>query len=93
MRALILTALAAFPASAQQQMCAPLDEALASLESEYNETVRMDGLASDGRLVIVTASPEGAWTMIVVDPSLVACLVAHGAAFQAHEPPPPGVEG
>lgn len=93
MRALILTAALALPAYAQAPQCMGLTAALAGLAQRFQEQPRVSGLTSTGALMIVTASEAGGFSVLLVNPEGVACLVAFGEAFALTEAPKPGVDG
>lgn len=90
MRALILTALLAAPVQAQTPQCMGLPDALAGLAQKYAEAPRVSGLTSTGALMIVTASEAGGFSVLLVSPEGVACMVAFGEAFALTEAPKPG---
>lgn len=71
--------------------CAARDTVLESLSERYGEIRQSAGLASNGALVEVHASPEtGTWTITATLASGVTCLVASGENFeQLSETPPP----
>lgn len=72
----------ALAASAQTPQCGPLAEVLAGLASRYNEVVVNDGEAGGGRVLLITATPDGAtWTTVMVQGDL-ACLVASGVSWR-----------
>jgi hypothetical protein len=65
---------------------------MALLAERYHETPRMAGLTG-GPMMIITASPEGTWSALIVQPDGTACLVASGADFEVIAPEPQGTEG
>ena len=87
--ALILLAL---PAQGQTP-CTGLPDALAALAARYDEAPRVSGLTSTGALTIVTASEAGGFSVLLVSPDGVACMVAAGEGFALTEAPKPGVDG
>jgi len=72
------------PAFAQAPQCAPLLDALAAPEAKYPEQPRVSALTSNGQLMIVTASQDGGFSVL---------LVASGSALEVVEPEPAGVDG
>lgn len=92
MRALILTAVLAAPVHAQSA-CTSLPDALAALATRYGEAPRVSGLMANGQLMIVTASEAGGFSVLLVSPDGVACMVAAGEGFALTEAPKPGVDG
>ena len=89
-RALLASILIAAPAYAQ---CPPLPDALAVLAGKYQEAPRVTGLTSNGALMIVTASAEGGFSVLIVSPDGTACLVASGSALEVLDAVKPGIEG
>lgn len=53
----------------------------------------MSGLTSTGALMIVTASEAGGFSVLLVSPEGVACMVASGGNLEVLEPEPEGVDG
>lgn len=93
MRAIILAVLLAMPAAAQAPQCAPLLDALAARVAKYQEQPRVSALTSNGQLMIVTASQDGGFSVLLVSPDGKACMVASGSALEVVEPEPAGVDG
>jgi hypothetical protein len=94
--ALIIAAMpAARPAFAQGVQCAGWAQVRMYLAEKHGEAVVGAGISSDGTLVVVTASPDGAtWTMLGVTPSGVACLAAEGRDWTgATAPTAPAIPG
>ena len=87
----VLLTLAA-PGQAQTP-CTGLPDALAALAARYAEAPRVSGLTSTGALMIVTASEAGGFSVLLVSPEGVACMVAAGEGFALTEAPKPGVDG
>lgn len=81
------------PAHAQTAPCTGLPDALAALSTRYGEAPRVSGLTSAGTLMIITASEEGGWSVLIVTPDGTACMAASGSAFEVLEPEAPGVDG
>jgi ABC-type Mn2+/Zn2+ transport system permease subunit len=83
MRALLLLALMTTPALATPQ-CSNTADVVASLATNYGETLQSSGLAQDGTLMGLYASPEtGTWTLTVTLPNGMTCLVAAGQDYIA----------
>lgn len=82
--ALILAALFATTASAQQQVpCGPRAEAIANLESKYGEVRQSAGLSARGALIEVYANDEtGTWTIAASLPDGRMCLLDAGESFR-----------
>lgn len=89
MRYALAAVLIAAPAAAQQQ-CMGLTDALDQLHAQHGESVVADALTSDGQMMVITAAPNGAWTLLLVRPDMTACLAGHGTSYGAHEPEPAG---
>jgi hypothetical protein len=85
MRYLLLLIALATPAFAQGPNCAPLDAQLTHLRDNFGETIRVQGLAASGAVMLITASPAGGWTLLAVTPDNTACVLAAGEAFSAHD--------
>ena len=92
MRALILALCLSAPVHAQSA-CTSLPDALAALATRYGEAPRVSGLMANGQLMIVTASEAGGFSVLLVSPDGVACMVAAGEGFALTEAPKPGVDG
>lgn len=92
--ALVLAA--ASPAHAQQGQCGTREAVEQVLAGKYGETRQSWGVAANNMLMITWANPgTGSWTITVLSPQGMMCLVASGQDFTAvHEPAPvPGVPG
>lgn len=91
--ALCIAALLALPAQAQTPPCTGLPEALAALQRQYGEVPRVSGLASNGSLMVITASEAGGFSVLLVTPDGLARMVASGSAFEVLPQEPAGVDG
>ena len=79
----LLIGLGAFSSSAQAQtMCGEHSTVVASLEKTYSETPVSIGLASNGAVIEVLASPSGSFTIILTQPNGVACVMAAGENWE-----------
>lgn len=78
-------------ASAQARSnCAPHEIVVDRLQSKYNESRRAVALSNNGsRVVEIYASEEGSWTIILVSPNQIACLVASGQSYEQVDEPLP----
>lgn len=84
-----LAVLLAWPAAARE--CAPdLEKVLMHLFTKFGESVRSHGIASNGALVITTASDSGSWTMLVTAPGGPVCVLAAGGDFATFDAEPAG---
>jgi hypothetical protein len=73
--------LVASPAAAQQ-ICAPLEQLSQVLREDHREVPVAMGDAPRGRIVVF-ASPDGAsWTILIVNPTGVACVAADGVRWR-----------
>jgi hypothetical protein len=89
---IILTGLAALPARAQVLQCLPLDQAIAALATRYGEGPRIRAMMGGDDMLVITASPAGTWTALIVEPDGKACMVASGEAFGVLDAEPPGTD-
>lgn len=75
------------PAWGAPLACGPRDDVLAQLSKKFKEAPVSIGLANNGGLLEVLASPDGStWTVIITRPNGVTCLVAAGESWQAIRP-------
>jgi hypothetical protein len=73
----------AVPTASAAPPCGPRADVVGELEQRYREAPVAVGLAGNGTLVEVLASPDGAtWTILQTAPSGLACLVAAGESWQ-----------
>lgn len=90
----VLVGLAALPVKAQTAPpCAPVADALAALAMRYAEQPRVSGLASNGAMMVITASEDGGFSVLLVRPDGTACMVASGSALEVLPPTKPGIDG
>lgn len=69
-----------------QPQCDRRDNVLAVLEDKYGESPVALGVTSNGGLVEVLATGDGAtWSIIVTNPQGMSCLVAAGEGWRALE--------
>jgi hypothetical protein len=67
------------PSAAQAQaVCGDRGELIKKLEKSYSETPQSMGLASNGSMIEIYASPNGSWTIVMTQPDGVTCLMAAG---------------
>ena len=70
-------------AAQSQRNCGSRDVVVGQLAERYGETRQSVGIGSNNAMVEVFASDaSGSWTILVTMPSVVACLVASGEAFE-----------
>lgn len=81
-----IAALLATPVAAQQN-CAPYEIVDERLQSQYGEQVRTAGIGDNGQSVVLQYANEetGTWTIVVLNPVGMACLVASGEAWELRE--------
>ena len=90
----LISVLLTLAAPAQGQTpCTGLPDALAALAARYAEAPRVSGLMADGKLMIITASEAGGFTVLIVTPEGLACMAASGEGFGLIEAEAPGVDG
>lgn len=88
-----LLASSAIPAIAQGRACAPRENVIERLTSQYGETRQMAALDNNQALTEVWANlATGSWTFTVTTPQGMTCLTASGQAFEAYAEPP-GIDG
>jgi len=82
---LIAAFLAAFflvaPVQAQT-MCGERSAVIASLEKTYSEIPVSMGLANNGAVIEILASPTGTFTIILTRPNGVTCVIETGEAWR-----------
>ena len=75
---------AATGASAAGFVCGKHEAIIESFATKYNEAPVSMGLASDGSLLQVLASPDGeTWTVLLIRPPGIACIMAVGVNWNA----------
>ncbi len=68
---------------APTQACALHDDAVANLAQRYGEAPVAGGVMAQGGLIEVFTTPSGAtWTMVVVRPDGLTCMVASGEGWR-----------
>ena len=87
-RSVILLAIAfvalfatAAPAVAQSR-CGERSDIIQQLETRFQETQQAIGLASNGAVLEIFASPVGTWTVLMTYPNGKTCLMAVGDAWR-----------
>lgn len=74
------------PASVAEPLCGPHTDVASGLREAYDENMVAQGLTSAGVLIEVFASGSGTWTLVLVTPSGVSCLVSHGEGWRQTAP-------
>ncbi len=73
----------AFSSSAQaQSICGEHSTVVASLEKTYSEAPVSMGLASNGAVIEILASPSGSFTIILTQPNGLSCVMAAGESWE-----------
>ena len=81
----------AFPAFAQQrQLCAPRAALVEKLAQEFGEAPTAGGIDGAGNLMEILTGPKGSWTLLIVRPDRIACIVGSGEGWLVYEPTMPG---
>lgn len=81
--AILIAALAMIDGPAMAQtVCAPRAHMLDGFKQQYGEISAAVGLAAGGALMEIVASPSGTWSLLLVRPDGVACLIASGTAWK-----------
>jgi hypothetical protein len=74
----------AAPAEGQQMLCNKRSEVLKNLTANYREAPVGLGMASNGGVLEVLTSKDGAtWTILLTKPDGVSCLVAMGNSWES----------
>lgn len=85
--ALITTGIA-LPALAEPQ-CGPADKIMAGIKEKFQEVPTFEGLAGPKENPlpsVVTVSPDGSWTLVIMAKPGVACMVAGGTGWKSFTP-------
>jgi len=67
-------------------LCGERQQILDSLETRYDESPAAMGLAGNGSVVELLTSRDGTWTILVTQPSGMACLAAAGQHWESVSP-------
>ena len=82
------------PLSAQAALCMPRDRLVASLETQFSETLDGGGLQSGKRLIELWRSEDtGSFTILLTRPDGTSCVLATGLYWHDATPAPAGVTG
>lgn len=87
-RLLVLAALLiSAPAWGQQrQLCAPRQALLEKFAQEFGEVPFSGGIDGAGNLMEILTSPKGTWTLLLVRPDKIACILGSGESWLIYEP-------
>ena len=81
----MIAALAAAPATASPR-CGPHGKVVKSLQSAFSETRKHIALINDQRILETFIAPSGSWTILVTNPSGIACVMGSGKDWQSTDP-------
>ncbi|MFQ5783810.1 MAG: hypothetical protein ACE5H8_03180 [Alphaproteobacteria bacterium] len=86
--AFMVALLAAVPAMAQEAApCVKRSDFLKHLSTNYDEAPVAMGVTASGRVLEITASDNGSWTIIVTMPNGISCGIASGESWENVLPP------
>ena len=74
------------PASVVDPLCGTYADVANGLRDAYEESRVAQGLTSAGVVIEVFASGTGTWTLVLVTPNGVSCLVSHGEGWRQTSP-------
>lgn len=78
-------------AVAQELVCVPRGELIARLAEKFREVPVGVGIAQNGALLEIIASPDGStWTLLVTSVDGTSCVTATGTDWQQRTDPGPG---
>ncbi len=80
--ALLIGGSAFLPSAQAQSICGERRALVATLEKTYSETPVSVGLASNGAIIEIFASPTGTFTIILTRPDGLTCVMASGESWQ-----------
>ena len=73
----------ALPWTAQAQMvCGKRSDMVAGLEKNYSEAPVSIGLASNGSVIEIFASPKQTWTIVMTRPDGQSCVLMAGESWE-----------
>ena len=84
--ALLPTSLVSLADDAAAAVCGEREAMTQQLAEQYQERSESMGLTSDGNLLEVYLSEQGTFTVLLVSPKWVACVVAAGEAWEQKDP-------
>ncbi len=70
------------PPAQAQAICGERRAVVATLEKTYSETPVSMGLASNGAIIEILASPLGTFTIILTRPNGLTCVMAAGESWE-----------
>ena len=85
---------AALAPPAYAMSCAPRDDMVERLETQFKETLTARGLQNANALIEIFASPEtGSYTVLLSRADGISCIVSSGTHWLTTKPVPAGVTG
>ena len=72
--------------AAAAAVCGEREMMTQRLAQQYQEHSDSMGLTADGNLLEVYSSDDGTWTVLLVNPKGVACVLAAGEAWEQKDP-------
>ena len=84
--AVVLSASPIFAQGADGQKCGPIADGLSALKTEYGEDIRMIANRADGGILVITVSPSGTWSALMIQDNGIACLGAWGEGISFEAP-------
>jgi hypothetical protein len=93
MRAIVLAALLASPAYAQQTQCAPTPQAYENLTNQHMERREFSGVVHDmsGLVEIWVGQNSDNWTLLATTPNGVSCIITYGVGYSGAKQPEPNL--
>ncbi len=87
--AALCAALVSLPLIANAQTaCAPRQQVVSELQAQYGERQVLLGLAADGHVMELFASPAMEWTLVATRPDGLSCIVVAGSHLSFVSSPP-----
>lgn len=68
-------------ATSEGNVCAPRDDLVAQLGTQFNESQKAVGLLGEQAVMEVFASDQGSWTILTTDINGESCIVAAGEGW------------
>lgn len=64
------------------EVCHDREAIIGHLAKKYDEQTTAVGLTTSGKVMEITASPDGTWTLLVTSTDGQACVLGYGKAWQ-----------
>lgn len=68
-------------ATSENSVCAPRDDLIAQLGTQFNEDQKAVGLLGEQAVMEVYASDQGTWTILTTDINGTSCIIAAGEGW------------